>query len=92
MLPECRLAVRAFDTCETQWRVAFGGATGLDYAACLAVLQLYLPRWIAEAGDEEGEGVDLPELMDDLRIIERAFLDAMAEKAEKERQRKKDED
>ncbi|WP_130617993.1 DUF1799 domain-containing protein [Dyella amyloliquefaciens] len=92
MLPECRLAVRAFDTCETQWRVAFGGATGLDYAACLAVLQLYLPRWLAEASAEEGEDVGLPELMDDLRIIERAFLDAMEEKAEKKRQQKQTED
>lgn len=84
--------MRAYDACETQWRVAFGGATGLDYAACIAILGVYLPRWQSEVAEGDGESAELPDVMDDLRIIEGAFLDAMAEKAEKERQQRQEED
>jgi hypothetical protein len=80
--------VRAFDHCDTQWRVGFA-TTGLDYAACIAALTLYLPYWQAEApADDPIHHCTVASLMDDVRTIERAMLDAWAErdKAERERQ------
>ncbi len=81
-------AVRAFDLCETQWRVGFAATTGLDYTACVAALALYLPHWQAEAAaDDPLQHCTVPALMDDLRIIERAMLDAWAERDKAERDR-----
>lgn len=67
-------------------RVGFAGATGLDYASCVAALQLYLPRWqaMAEPGDAL-HGLEVADLLDDLRTIEGALLTAWAEQAEKKR-------
>ncbi|WP_277752532.1 DUF1799 domain-containing protein [Rhodanobacter glycinis] len=81
-------ALRAYDTCETQWRVGAGGAVGLDYTACIATLTLYLPRWNKELPTAD---LTVPELLDDLRTIEQAMLTGMAEKAEKERQQRESE-
>lgn len=68
-------------------RMGFAGATGLDYAACIAALQLYLPRWQAQAAaDDALHDMDAADLLDDLRTIEGALLTAWAEQAEKKRE------
>lgn len=92
MLPECEAAIRAYDLCETQWRTGFASATGFDYAACIAVLGVYLPRWKAQAppGDPL-HALEVHDLLDDLRILEQAFLTAWAEKAEQHRNKGHDE-
>lgn len=59
------------------------GATGLDYPACIATLQLYLPRWQAQAPKDTPWSVcTTADLLDDLRTIEDALLTAWDEKAE----------
>lgn len=83
VLPECLPALRAYDACETQWRVGPGGVVGLDYAACIATLTLYLPRWNKEQPTAD---LTVPELLDDLRTIEQGLLTGMAEKAAKEKE------
>jgi len=64
--PDTLPAVNAFIAMETQWRVGFAGATGLDYTALPAVLDL----------------MDMPpnerrDLFDDLRVLEGRALDLM---------------
>lgn len=86
MLPENRPALRAYDHCGTQWRVGFGGATGLDYPACLAVLDRYVPQWNQQ--QPTPDPLDVLDLMNDLRTIEQAFLVAWAENAERDKQDK----
>ncbi|WP_225783600.1 DUF1799 domain-containing protein [Xenophilus sp. Marseille-Q4582] len=61
--------------CSTQWRVGMSGYTGLDYTAVLACL-----------GCEEPEPVRRKDLFDQVRLIERGALEAMAEQRE-ERER-----
>jgi len=60
------------------------GATGLDYAACIATLQLYLPQWrrTAAPGDPIHR-MEVADLLGDLRVIEQALLATWAEKAER---------
>jgi hypothetical protein len=86
LLPECLPALRAWDTCSTQMRVSFAGTTGLDYGACIATLALYLPRWkaLAPPGDAL-HGMEVADLLDDLRTIEDALLTAWAEQAAEKR-------
>lgn len=62
------------------------GATGLDYAACIVTLQLYLPQWrlTARPGDAI-QHTEVSQMLDDLRVIEQTLLAAWAEKAERER-------
>lgn len=82
MLPTNVPAVKAYQVCGSQWRTSFIGATGLDYTACIAALQLYLPRWQAEGGDNpHWKEHTLTTLLDDLRTIEDALLTAWDEKA-----------
>lgn len=89
LLPECLPAMLAHGVCETQWRYGFSGATGLDYTACLASLTVYLPQWQAGAAEHDAiHDMDVPTLMDDLRTIERALLDAWAENAAKDAENK----
>lgn len=89
LLPENLPALLAFYACETQWRTGFDGKTGLDYSACITTLTLYLPPWQAEADSSDAiKAMDVAALMDDLRTIERALLDAWAEKAEKDKENK----
>jgi hypothetical protein len=38
--PENHEAVKVFGACQTQWRVSFAGAVGLDYAALEAVMRI----------------------------------------------------
>lgn len=53
----------------TQWRVAMGGATGLDYPAVIALMGLHeIPQSERTA------------LMDDIRTLEAAALKQMAVK------------
>lgn len=86
LLPECLPALHAWDACSTQMRVGMAGATGLDYGACIATLQLYLPRWQAQADPGDPlRGMEVADLLDDLRTIENALLTAWAEQAEKKR-------
>lgn len=52
---------------QTQWRVGFSGATGLDYSAAYPLIDRQAPDpsdWIA--------------LFNDLRVMESAALSAMA--------------
>jgi hypothetical protein len=79
VLPECQPGIAAYLTCGTQWRTGgLGFRTGLDYAACIRTLDLYLPRWqrdesaIGQPGLFAALGVD--DLMEDVMIIESALL------------------
>lgn len=58
---------------QTQWRVGMAGATGLDYAAVWAVIDRSVAR---RRRDETFAAV---------RSMERAVLDVLAERAERER-------
>ncbi len=59
-------AFDVFETVRTQWRVGFGGATGLDYSAVYPLLDRF-------ADDPK----DWRRLLDDVRVMEAAALDAM---------------
>lgn len=66
--PENQQAFGLFVDLQTQWRAGFGGLYGLDYCAAhgeLALLEL-TPQ-------------QKRDLMDDLRVMEAAALDQMAE-------------
>lgn len=66
MWPEHYQAFDVFYSLQTQWRVGFGGPTGLDYGVLHQKLaRLNLPP----------EEVDLLEL--DIQVMERAALSAM---------------
>ena len=72
----------AYLTCHTQWNVAgMGGRTGLRYADCLALLGHYLPAWQLDA-PRLWAGIELTGLMQDVQIIEAAYLTAWGEKAQ----------
>jgi len=59
---------------QTQWRVGFGGATGLDYPGCEAAARM--------------AGIEVTaDLFDGLRVCEAAAMQAMSERQERERQR-----
>jgi hypothetical protein len=63
---------RAFDIFEavrTQWRIGFSGATGLDYCAVYPLLDKF-------AEDKK----DWRALLDDIRVMEGAALDALTPK------------
>lgn len=68
--PDNQLAFSFFaDQCATQWRTGVNGATGLDYTAVLACIrQLRLKR------------EDSDQLFADVRVMERAALEAMRKK------------
>lgn len=71
--PETLPPLRVFAALDTQWRVGFGGATGLDYNVLPTTLRLLgVPR------------ADWPELFEDIRTMERAALDVMHQQANKE--------
>lgn len=56
------------ENCETQWRAGMGGLTGLDYTAILAVIQF-----------NEPDRQRARELFDQLKLLERGALQAMAD-------------
>lgn len=86
MLPCNVPAVTAYRVCNSQWRTSLTGATGLDYTACIATVQLYLPLWQAESpGDTHWQQHTPTTVMDDLRTIEDALLNAWDEKAKADR-------
>lgn len=71
--PETLPPLRVFAALSTQWRVGFGGATGLDYGVLPTTLRLLgVPR------------AEWPELFADIRTMERAALDVMHQQANKE--------
>lgn len=70
VFPENAQVVEMFLRCATQWRMSFSGPSGLDYPAVIKVLEIY--------------GVmNIPAVLDDLRIMERAALDEIHSKKEK---------
>jgi len=70
--PENWPALELFSVLGTQWRVGMAGATGLDYTAILAVMDLQ------HTAPEDRRG-----LFDDVRVMERAALQTMAEQAKR---------
>lgn len=81
-MPDAQPGVVAYITCSTQWSAAgMGGRTGLRYADCLALLASYLPGWKSSA-PQVWRDIELPALMQDVQIIETAFLAAWGEKSE----------
>lgn len=51
------------------------------------MLQLYLPRWQAAAApDDPVHGMEVTDLLDDLRLIEQTHLAVWAERAERQRE------
>ena len=69
--PENAQAVYLFIQLLTQWRVGMGGPTGLDYAAVYPLLD-------RKAADSD----EWDQLFDDLRVMEGAALEAIAENRE----------
>lgn len=64
--PDVWLALSVFNCLSTQWRLGFGGPTGLDYSSLEPVFRL---NAIPET--------EWPELFADIRVMERAALDIM---------------
>lgn len=85
LLPENRLAALAYCACDTQWRVGFVGATGLDGAACALLVERMLPKWRRELAIEDE--TDVADVLTDLHVIEHATLAVWAEQraAEKDK-------
>lgn len=86
------LAVRAFRACDTQWRVGMAGATGLDGAACAALLERLLPKWQLDLQNRKLVDEDDPLMrytvanaLEDLHVLEHATLEAWRERREAER-------
>ncbi len=66
--PDSVAAANVFICMSTQWRVAMGGATGLDYNALPNVMRLIgVPRMIYQ------------EIFEDIRVMEDAALETMRE-------------
>lgn len=67
--PDNVRAYELFNALATQWRAGMGGPTGLDYSAVEVTMRLCgLPP------------AEWPELFADLRVMERAALEAMSSK------------
>lgn len=74
--PENERAYRVFADLRTQWRVAMGGASGLDYNVLFAKLDRM------QLSPHEYD-----ELEDDVRTMEYAALERMAEEAQESRKK-----
>lgn len=91
LLPECQAGVAAYTAVSTQWRIGgIGARTGLDYAAVIRTLELYLPRWQREESAYPGaravwRDAELGELLEDIAIIESAALCADHERRERDK-------
>lgn len=66
----------AYRACDTQWRVGVNGATGLDGAACVALLERMLPKWRKQDALDD---VDMADVLEDLHVIELATLESWRE-------------
>jgi hypothetical protein len=66
--PDCWPAFDLFAQCRTQWRVAMGGPTGLDYVAVLALMDLHGIKRRKRR-----------KLLDDIQHMEAAALEQMAQ-------------
>lgn len=73
LLPELVPVLNAWFALQTQWRLSDGLPTGLDYAGVSAALAL-----------REDKRARRRELFADLQVMERAALDAWAEKRARE--------
>ncbi|QTW17805.1 DUF1799 domain-containing protein [Comamonas kerstersii] len=62
------------ESCSTQWRIGMAGPTGLDYTAVLQVIQF-----------DEPDKEQAKELFEQIRLIERGALQAMAEARKSEK-------
>ncbi|EKT4472935.1 DUF1799 domain-containing protein [Pseudomonas putida] len=71
VLPDAWPAFRLFDALRTQWRVASGGPSGLDYNA--------IPATASMLGIKRR---DLTDIFPDLRVMEVEALAVMAESME----------
>ena len=81
MLPDAAAGVVAYSACATQWRYGgMGSRTGMDYPACLALLDRYLPQW-QDGGGSAFVDVTVTDLMADVQVIESAMLVADGERA-----------
>ena len=69
VLPDNWTAFEAFNSLGTQWRIGFGGPTGLDYAVIPDVLKLHQ---IPDA--------DWRDVFDSIRVMERVALEVMNRK------------
>lgn len=58
------------------------GASGLDGAACVALLEHLLPKWRQQL--EMQDEADMAAVLEDLHVIELATLEAWREKREAE--------
>lgn len=76
--PENELAFTTFCELRTQWRAGFGGATGMDYTAALALIDRKAVR--RGLTDQEAD-----ELFEDVRHMEYAALEQMAEGRDKDK-------
>jgi hypothetical protein len=72
-------AACAYASMSTQWRIAMGGATGLDYVALESVFRMAgVPRR------------DWPEMLADIRTMERVtLLDIQQKREQSEREEKR---
>jgi hypothetical protein len=72
-------AACAYASMSTQWRIAMGGATGLDYVALESVFRMAgVPR------------KDWPEMLADIRTMERVtLLDIQQKREQAEREEKR---
>lgn len=86
LLPEALEATYAYGVVSTQWNEGFSGRTGLRYDACERALRTERRRIKADAPDSPFLA-DIPRIMCELRVIERAMLEAYADHREAERQR-----
>lgn len=79
LLPDAVPAALAYLRCRGQWNYAHSGQpTGLRMHDCMTIIRASLDRiGVARA--------DLPQLLDDLLVIERAFVAARVDVAERER-------
>lgn len=82
VLGEAQPGIAAYTVCQTQWRMGFGGRSGLDYAACRVELRARLPEW----RERFPEFADMTEneLFADLQAIETAMLSADNERRQRD--------
>lgn len=91
MLPEAQPGVIAYVCCQTQWRAAgLGSRIGLDYTACIRLLETYLPTWQAEGARSTEPNpfaaLTVADLMQDVQVIEHALIEADQEELDRKRE------
>ena len=87
LLLESQPGIAAYIKCSTQWRVGFGGRTGLDYPACIQTLKLYRRQLRKSVPADPLVTTALADIINDVQVIESAMLQADSERRESERQK-----